>query len=333
MPSTGGTVIVEAFPNSGAGYEINAAISVPSNVTLIGRGNVRITVRGDSPAFQNSDTLSGNERIVISGFTCVGDRSNGYSYDRSLIRLEKVKNCIIENCILQAVRPSSYSNGIYLYGDGSYISEGTIISGCTIFGGDTAGLSFGIHFVQYCQNNMITNNTVYNCKESCQILDSSKWNVISGNVFRNSVGTGTYGGLYIQGSDFNVISGNECNSNIKGIYLYTSSGCTVHGNICNSNSSGGVTISGTSAAPAQYNVVSGNVCNSNTTNGILLDQYAKFTSVSGNNANSNTFYGIRESSGTGSNYNISAGNVCSSNTSGQVSMTGANSISPDNMVS
>lgn len=324
--SNGGTIIVEEYDSTGLGYEISGAISLPSNITLIGRGNVLLTVRSESAAFTSTGS-----RVVISGFNIKADRPSLLTYSSQMIHFQNTKNCVIENCTLTAIRFTTYSVGIFLEGTGSTsLSEGNVISGCSI--GDSQGNSFatGIGLGQYCCKNMISNNVVERCRNNCTLKDNSDNNIIMGNVFKNSTDfTDYYGGIYLYNSHNNAIVGNECTGNAKyGIYLRSSSGCTVQGNVCKGNTLEGIRLAGDSSTSlSRYNSVMGNVCCNNSQPGILVAENASYNAVDGNTATAN-LYGIRENV---TNYNVVVGNVCNGNTTANIQTSGAQTVSAGNI--
>jgi hypothetical protein len=137
----GGTIIVEAGE-----YEINGTIDngvdkrtvlIPSNVTLIGRGNVVVKVtrpgtqQSQIYAFINSDS-NGNENIIISGFKIVVACGNNGPYNNHLIFMQNVSNSRFEkltidlpiNENIHGVDPSRYAILIYSY---DYNCTGNII--------------------------------------------------------------------------------------------------------------------------------------------------------------------------------------------------------------
>ena len=328
MSSSGGVVIVEAGIYIIDGTN-NLTISVPSNVTLIGNGKAVLSVQSDVPAIKNSNQTIGNERIVISGFKIVADRS-GSSYYNNLIDMQYTINSIIENNTLIVKLPGSSSNGIYLYGSDLIKAEGNIITGNMISGdGISEGPYTGIELYQYCINNIITSNTVYNCRDNLSIKDNSNNNIICNNVIRNSNASGSFGGIYIYNSNYNTINGNEATSNNYGVYLRSSNFCSVQDNVCTSNRNDGIRIGGDSSSLlAEKNSVVGNVTASNSSTGIRIAQYARYTSVGGNNS-SNNGYGISEDT-SNTNYNALIGNICKDNSTAQFTKYGANSVGDQN---
>ena len=65
---SGGTIIVEQGTYEIDGTTGKETVEIPSNVTIIGRGNVMIEVTADVSAFKNADQTNGNEHIRIEGF-------------------------------------------------------------------------------------------------------------------------------------------------------------------------------------------------------------------------------------------------------------------------
>jgi hypothetical protein len=98
LPAQGGVVYVESGE-----YEIDGTsngedkqtVDIPSNVTLIGNGNVVVNVKANIPAFRNKDYQSGgNSNITISGFKIVFDTEA--LYEQNLIDFRNVKKCLLE---------------------------------------------------------------------------------------------------------------------------------------------------------------------------------------------------------------------------------------------
>ncbi|MFA6472978.1 MAG: hypothetical protein WCU00_13165 [Candidatus Latescibacterota bacterium] len=76
--SIGGVVIVEqgSYDFDGTGYK--TTVSIPDNVTLIGKGDVILNITANIPVFRNSNYSSGtNERIEMSGFIIDINYSSG----------------------------------------------------------------------------------------------------------------------------------------------------------------------------------------------------------------------------------------------------------------
>jgi len=69
LGTDGGVVIVEEgeYEIDGTGYK--TTVDVPDNCTIIGRGDVLLTVTANVPLFKNEDFgVIGKSRILISGF-------------------------------------------------------------------------------------------------------------------------------------------------------------------------------------------------------------------------------------------------------------------------
>ena len=105
-----GVVIVEQGV-----YEISSEsdiVKIPSNVTLIGRGNVIVKINGDFTAFQNFDQANGNSRIRISGFKIVVGEAAQQPYNSDVIYMKNVSDSIIEKLTITS-EEGEYAKGIY----------------------------------------------------------------------------------------------------------------------------------------------------------------------------------------------------------------------------
>jgi hypothetical protein len=117
LPAQGGVVIVEAGE-----YEIDGtnstedkrSVSIPSNVTLIGRGNVvvKVTQPGTEVnpihAFTNADQTNGNTNITITGFKIVVACGESGPYNSHLIFFQNVSDCLIEKITIVAPESENY---------------------------------------------------------------------------------------------------------------------------------------------------------------------------------------------------------------------------------
>ena len=96
LSTNGGVIIVEqgtyTIDNSDPNH---GTINVPSNVTIIGRGNAVIEVTSDVSAFKNADQTNGNDRITISGFKIEVNYTAGV-YTQHLIHMKNVNKSVIE---------------------------------------------------------------------------------------------------------------------------------------------------------------------------------------------------------------------------------------------
>jgi parallel beta-helix repeat protein len=127
------------------------------------------------------------------------------------------------------------------------------------------------------------------------------------------------GGIHLEGSRYNTITGNTAGLNSGyGIYLYNSSNNTVMGNICKSNGGYGIDL-----YKSSNNTVMGNTCESNIYHGIALFADSNNNTITGNTCESNGEYGIQVLSG--SRYNTVTGNTCESNGGHGISISDSHS--------
>ena len=308
----GGTIIVEQGTYNLDDIGNQKTIPVPSNVTIIGRGNAIIKVQANISAF----TAIGKERISISGFKIQVDVGSGNSYSANLINFTAVQDSFLGQLTINVASGtiSSTSSAINISGVTTPISysKGNIITGCNI-----TNFCAGINLTTNCQENIISGNVISGCTNNISIADSSN-NNITNNMVSSSTGTGTNdAGLFVTESDYTIIQGNIVKSNGNfGINLNQSGYCTIQGNVCDSNTSYGINLKGASSSnKLQYNSLVGNNCKSNGGAGVSIGSYAVYNSVDGNNCISNGAYGIVESA-SGADHNLLVGNTCMSNTTG-----------------
>jgi len=174
---------------------------------------------------------------------------------------------------------------------------------------------WGIYLAHYCCNNTISDNTCLdNRNEGICLGGECDYNTLTGNECSgngynyyesNSYGgivlyesdhnsisdnicTGNHQNICIRGSNFNIISGNDCHDAIysgNGIYLY--SNC--HNNSLIDNMCGGSTTIGIRMEGSYSNTISGNDCSRSTFNGqigIYLSNSHDNT-ISGNDCSNN----------------------------------------------
>jgi parallel beta-helix repeat protein len=157
--------------------------------------------------------------------------------------------------------------------------------------------------LHYCNNNIISGNTLNNNTYYGIFLDYSDNNYISGNTANNN----DMAGIMIWDSNINNVSGNIVNNNhyaggiclltcknitvseniaknskrFHGIYIENSNNIIISGNIVNNNSWSGICL-----VNSDDNIISGNIANYNGECGIVLFQ-SKYNTISGNTANYN----------------------------------------------
>jgi len=294
LGGSGGTVIVEKGI-----YSIgqNQDIYIPSNVTLIGRGDVVLEItHKDTSAFraENHATPNGsNSRIVISGFKIVVKVDD---FENHPIFLRNVSNCIIEkvyvtsrydaNTVYKINAVSSGTTAILLITYGANgVCEDNIIRHCAVvdFGKTVPGhpgvhiedehyYGYGIGITSVtdsamkCKRNRVINNYLRNTLGYS--LVGAEDSIVSGNIAAYTQwlwnnGTQVYdpwSGFSLRYCDNSSVVGNQAHLNTgHGIYLSESSRCSLCGNICANNMSDGMKLN-TEDVESQYNTYSGNVC-------------------------------------------------------------------------
>ena len=139
--------------------------------------------------------------------------------------------------------------------------------------------------LHYCNNiiisgNTLNNNTYYGIK-----LASSDSNYISGNT----ANTNNMAGIFLVDSNNNDVSGNTVNNNyyFGGIYLINCNNNTVSENTANNSKR----FHGMCIENSNNNIISGNIVNNNNWSGILL-YISNYNIISGNTANYNKECGV-----------------------------------------
>ncbi|MHA2036988.1 MAG: NosD domain-containing protein [Promethearchaeota archaeon] len=177
--------------------------------------------------------------------------------------------------------------------------------------------------LHYCNNNIISGNTLNNNTYYGIKLASSDSNYISGNTANTNDGAG----IFLVGSNNNNVSGNTVNYNhyYGGIYLYKCNNNTVSENIAdNSKRFHGICIE-----YSNNNIISGNIVNNNKWSGIGLVS-SDYNIISGNTANYNEECGILLHI---SYYNTISRNIANNNMYGIFLYFGSyNTISGNNLI-
>jgi len=141
--------------------------------------------------------------------------------------------------------------------------------------------SIGIS-LHYCNNSIISGNTVNNNNYYGIFLYHSNNNIVSGNTANNN----SNNGINLQFSNNNTISGNTVNNSNIGIRFYRSNNSIVSGNTANTNNYFGIFFEN-----SKNNIVSGNTVNNNNIYGIFLWD-SNYNTISENFINYNTEIGI-----------------------------------------
>ena len=196
----------------------------------------------------------------------------------------------------------------------------TNTSNVTIKNVNIKGFCFGIYLSDSSNNAVSGNNATANW--GGLFLVSSSNNVVSDN----NAGANVVGGVSLEYSNNNTVSGNALNSNIRtaawpsGIALDSSSNNTVSGNVIEGNfstlgTSAGIYLENSSVNTVSRNTVTGQLY------GIWLDQFSSFNTVSGNNATANEDDGILLE--TGSDNNVIIGNTAMATEHSGIELFGA----------
>ncbi len=226
----------------------NENIIIDKQITLIGEGKENTIIVGHGVG----DVIYvSSDGVKISGFTIKGSGNRYISPSEggdAGIKLDRVKNCIISNCIVTenslGIFLNSSDNNIvenntcYLNRmDGIYLrlSNSNIIRGnnCTSNGGHG-----GIYLNPSSSNNLIENNVCNsNADHGIKLQASSNNNVLRNNICKYNWNAG----IFLRGSNNNTLIGNICfgNKNNPGIMLhYYNNNNTLINNVCNSNDEG-----------------------------------------------------------------------------------------------
>ncbi len=203
IQSRGGTIIVEQGT-----YTIGSGQTpmIPSNTTLIGRGNAVIKIdNGDESAFRaaNHANTNSNSRIVISGFKIIVKVDN---YANHAIWLQNTSDCIVEKVYVTSLDGETYypidnnSNAILLRAtvdnkcinntvrQCSVVNYGRFYSGVYDYGSGITVFSYTPSEqpqTKYCKRNSIINNYTDHTLHGC-ILNGALETSVLGNVFINA---------------------------------------------------------------------------------------------------------------------------------------------------
>lgn len=133
----GGTIIVEqgeyVFSESDEAGNWNTTVHVPSNVSLIGTGNVVIRITNSAiSAFKNAN--SSNTNIKISGFKIIYDGPENETLSMHLVYLTNCSKCRLKNLTITSnnknIDKNSYA--ICFTSNTQNTTRGNIVEGCRI---------------------------------------------------------------------------------------------------------------------------------------------------------------------------------------------------------
>ncbi|MDL2342274.1 MAG: right-handed parallel beta-helix repeat-containing protein [Patescibacteria group bacterium] len=274
LPAAGGTIYLREGT-----YTVDGAITLPSNVTLIGAGAAsRILAKASLAASINMITSTSTDHVTVSNLKLDGNSVNQGSFgaygismtlvgsgsgntgktgakimnvvvvetDRDGIQLANNRNSLISGSTVIHSGLGGYA-GIYLNG-----SLYTTVTGNLVEGGG----SQGIYLVGSTYNTLIGNTTQGGARPFNLALNDN-YNVITGNTITG----GSIGNLFLATSSNNSVTGNTISSSGGNDAFQLTSGAsrnTISGNNFYDNGSSGATstisIDGTSNA----NLLTGN---------------------------------------------------------------------------
>jgi len=261
-------------PNNGYDYILDATVTIPDNVQLLGLGFP--TLKMVSASNSRMIAFNGTTDSAVRGFIMDGN-SSVTPTDALVVFLNTCEDCHLEgNVFINA--PSASTGTVALSGSGvtkCYVldnkfenPEGTAIGlagcqECTVaFNDFDQGGGFGIHMTASAQKNTILANRGKNSAlEVIGMNYTCSLNIIQGNY---AEGTGD-NGISISG-DYNTVVGNTCVANDNaGIGVWGSYN-SITGNVCKNNRQGGLStwagiwIHAGFGGRGSYNTISGNTC-------------------------------------------------------------------------
>ena len=238
---------------------------------------------------------SWNNPYIIENVTI--DASTSPIGSGILINNSKNDYFIIRNCTVYNSVDALYEGGIKL----ANTSKGRIENNTCFDNGRN-----GIVLYNYCENNTVSRNFVFNNGTSNQDNGIFVSNYCNNNTFSNNLAyNNTNGGIFLRyWSHYNNVSGNIAYNNWAGIYIdnYCENN-TISGNTANNNAQHGIY----SEIMCLNNIISGNTANNNDY-GIYLNDGVDDTVISENYLyfNTNGAIGVSDSN---SNDNILKKNV------------------------
>jgi len=304
-------------------YWIDGSISMASGKALISFGAVlklKNAINATINMIVNSDQSNGNDHILIKNLRLDGNKANNTSGDQGCIYFYQVApsdsspGCKIEGCIFENFRgkPIRLQN--------CYNSS---VLGNTFIGSD----GYNIH-IQSSHYNVISGNV---CRGGYHgvFVTGSEMNTVSGNTFS---GAASYG-IYMDGNH-NVASGNTCKANLRGIHL-VSHYCVVSNNSCWKNQQEGIYVLGF------YNIISGNAVSENSEassyayDNICVHGNSDYNLVTGNYCHRGAYqrprYGINIDSANATNNMVEGNNLYQSGHDGDLNDAGTDTRKRNNL--
>jgi parallel beta-helix repeat protein len=271
--------------------------------------------------------MHSNVHGIFLGKTVSNTVANNVIYSNTqagIILAEDTTRCILDGNICK----DNADQGIWLKG-----------SACQVQNNEVEGSALQGIVVQLASHSAITNNHCTNNTLGGIEVKGGTDLTVSDNVLTNNAQ-----GIILQPdgatkSQRISITGNTCNGNAnEGLILLSVTGASIAGNSLTHNAGGGLDLRG-----VEYSTITGNTVLNNGTpsahnfgiqikdNGSDLSRFNTFT---GNNS-SNTSGGSNQTRGIeeigNSDKNLYTANICLNNTDGQLSTSGVNSISANNI--
>lgn len=261
LPDSGGKVVLlEGI------YNISDDIVIPSNITLEGQGDSTIIqINNSYSSILNSDTINGNNNIILQNFLLEGNNIEGYAIGFDNVNDSKIIDLKIRNYT---------GSGIYIVGNNNTVNK------CYI-----ENVSKGIWVDDPSVKNVISNNIIIDAVNAGIRIEGVDGNTNHNVISSNYCESGNDGGIYLFETDNNNVVGNVCKNNQNaGIYVYNSKYNTISSNTFNNNGKIGILVYATS----HYNIISNNNCQRNGRQGIILAFASNNNNIIGNYCSENS---------------------------------------------
>ena len=254
-------------------FAIDTAIDIPSFTHLEIDGRITQNAGGtESGMIRNSDLVGGNESIVISGGTLVGETTRA-AY-QSGIYMENVAGLLIDGVTITGME----NHGVDMEDVTDFIVQNCFVDACGDDGITVHSASQGgVIFNNICQGGLSATGGSSGIEIECQGATAPSDITISNNICRNQTGVSA-NGIHI------IVDSGSGTASIERII--------VANNVCYGNGSTGITGQGRSATyPVKNITYTGNVSYNNTKVGLNLN-YAHDIVVIGNQITENTEEGV-----------------------------------------
>ncbi|MDI9394945.1 MAG: NosD domain-containing protein [Euryarchaeota archaeon] len=281
-----GNITIEGLSVTGAGNNTAGIYVRNSNYckvkdNLLHDDALGIHLSGSNYAVVSNNTatknlLAGQGRAIIlenSNYAAVS--GNKVSNNFFGISISKSR----ENTVSGNTVSLSANNGIVLFNTNKIVLENNNVN---------SNSNFGI-YLSDSNENTLKSNTVFNSTNGINLVNSSRNEILSNTVSKDSISPGTHA-IFMNTSHYNVLQSNVVSNNEYGIAMRYSNGNNVLNNTVSSNNRG-IYLTRTSSS----NTLSGNLVNSNALSGIILERSSNNNNIISNTAKSNN--GFSTSSG------------------------------------